>query len=84
MENKLKWKGICIEPNPVYFKRLKNNRKCHLSNYVIDDKNNKEIKFRIDNGYFFTRTNAMKKQIECASYQFGLKSQKYLEGKKIK
>lgn len=50
MENKLNWKGICIEPNPVYFKRLKNNRKCHLSNYVVDDKNNKEIKFRIDNG----------------------------------
>ena len=23
METKLNWKGICIEPNPTYFERLK-------------------------------------------------------------
>ena len=50
METKLNWKGICIEPNPTYFERLKKNRKCYLSNYVVDKKNNNEIKFRVDNG----------------------------------
>ena len=49
-KTKLNWKGICIEPNPIYFERLKKNRKCNLSNYVIDKKNNEEVKFRIDNG----------------------------------
>lgn len=27
-EKKLKWKGICIEPNPKAFKKLKKNRSC--------------------------------------------------------
>lgn len=50
MENNLNWNGICIEPNPTYFERLKKNRKCHLANYVVDKKNNQEVKFRVDNG----------------------------------
>ena len=50
MEINLNWKGICIEPNPTFFERLKKNRKCILTNYVVDKKNDKEVKFRIDNG----------------------------------
>lgn len=50
LEKELNWKGICIEPNPNYFKELKKNRNCILSNIVVDNENDKEIKFRIDNG----------------------------------
>lgn len=50
LEKKLEWNGICIEPNPKFYERLKKNRKCHLSNAVIDKENDTEVKFRIDNG----------------------------------
>ncbi len=40
--------------------------------------------FNIDKGYLAKRNKFMKNQIECASYQFGSKSQKYIEGKKMK
>lgn len=33
----LKWKGICIEPNPETFKLLTKNRNCILENCAISD-----------------------------------------------
>ncbi len=32
------WKGICIEPNKVFFEKLVKNRKCHCLNYCLYDK----------------------------------------------
>lgn len=31
------WSGICVEPNPSIFEKLKENRKCHLVNACIAD-----------------------------------------------
>jgi len=33
----LGWSGVCIEPNPTLFKRLKENRKCACLNYAVSD-----------------------------------------------
>ena len=49
MERELGWKGLCIEPNPVFFERLKINRKCALSTDVVDFKNGNIVTFRVDN-----------------------------------
>jgi FkbM family methyltransferase len=35
------WTGICVEPHPVIFETLKQNRKCHLLNACISDKDGK-------------------------------------------
>ncbi len=34
-EKHLGWDGICIEPNDIYFEKLKGNRKCKLSNSLV-------------------------------------------------
>jgi FkbM family methyltransferase len=49
LEKFLDWNGICIEPNPKFYKKLQKNRKCKLTNIVIDKENDKEILFRTDN-----------------------------------
>ncbi|QCR22170.1 FkbM family methyltransferase [Pontibacter sp. SGAir0037] len=38
LEKELGWKGICIEPNPVVYEQLKNNRSCTILNCCISDK----------------------------------------------
>jgi FkbM family methyltransferase len=35
------WQGICFEPNPSPFNRLKANRKCECFNYAISDADDK-------------------------------------------
>ncbi len=32
------WKGICVEPNEVFFEKLVKNRKAHCLNYCLYDK----------------------------------------------
>lgn len=49
MEFFFNWKGICIEPNPYFFNKLKQNRQCILDDSVVNNKR-ELIKFRIDNG----------------------------------
>ncbi len=44
LEKKLHWKGICIEPNKKFFKKLKKNRNASCFCEVIDNKV-KEINF---------------------------------------
>ena len=39
------WKGICIEPNPSVFEKLKANRNCFFENCCISDKDG-EVIFR--------------------------------------
>lgn len=38
-ERALNWKGLCIEPNPEVFEKLKKNRKCVVENCAIGLKN---------------------------------------------
>lgn len=44
LEKRLNWKGICIEPNKEFFKKLKKNRKTQCFCEVVDSKI-KEINF---------------------------------------
>jgi FkbM family methyltransferase len=46
----LGWDGICIEPNPEIFKKLKNIRKCKCLPYAISDKNEITQFFQIKEG----------------------------------
>lgn len=48
LEKKYNWKGITIEPNDLYFKKLKKNRSCICVNSVVGEKK-ENIKF-IENG----------------------------------
>ena len=50
LEKNLGWNGICIEPNDMYHYDLKKNRNCFISHDIIDNRNNKIVKFRTDNG----------------------------------
>jgi FkbM family methyltransferase len=44
------WEGICIEPNPKVFEKLKINRKCEVSNAAIW-KEDTEVDFLVVTGY---------------------------------
>jgi FkbM family methyltransferase len=44
-ERSLEWKGICIEPNNMYYTELCKNRKCFTSNELISSENGKEVEF---------------------------------------
>lgn len=44
------WSGICIEPNPVVFERLKDNRNCYLENCCVSDREGNVI-FRAVEGW---------------------------------
>lgn len=43
------WNGICVEPNPIFFQKLKEKRHCIVDASVVSDKYEK-VNFRIDNG----------------------------------
>ncbi|TVM15205.1 FkbM family methyltransferase [Oceanidesulfovibrio indonesiensis] len=49
LEKQFRWSGICIEPNPDFFKALKAERNCICNNSVVSDKI-EFVKFRVDNG----------------------------------
>lgn len=49
LEKLFGWTGICVEPNPQFFQKLKNTRNCIVDSSVISDRN-ETVKFRIDNG----------------------------------
>lgn len=49
-ETARKFKGLCIEPNPMVFEKLKHNRKCDLLNRCIGELE-KEVKFLAIEGY---------------------------------
>lgn len=48
LEKEYGWSGICIEPNPDFFKQLVKNRKCITENSVVSD-NYDPVVFRYDN-----------------------------------
>lgn len=45
LEKNYNWNGICIEPLPSQFNKLKNNRKCICVNKALYNKSNKIVKF---------------------------------------
>jgi FkbM family methyltransferase len=49
-EKHLGWNGICIEPNPFEYKKLKNNRNCILENTIVSN-TNRPLKYLAINGY---------------------------------
>ena len=46
----LGWEGICVEPNPDMFKKMKELRKCTCLPYAISDKNEISSFFQIKEG----------------------------------
>lgn len=50
LENRLDWKGICIEPNQKYFKKLMQNRKSIKLNEVISYIDGEEVDFIFNKG----------------------------------
>jgi FkbM family methyltransferase len=49
LEQYLEWTGILIEPNPKFAENIKSYRTSKFLDYCIGDKDNEEVKFRIDN-----------------------------------
>jgi len=49
-EKHLNWRGLCIEPNPNIFNKLKNNRKCVCEQICIST-SNEEMPFLLCSGY---------------------------------
>lgn len=45
LEKKFDWSGICAEPNPEFFEKLKQNRNCIVSNECIGTKTGEMVKF---------------------------------------
>jgi len=45
------WKGICFEPNPNVFSRLRENRICNCCNMAISDESHDNEPFVIVEGY---------------------------------
>lgn len=48
LEKLFGWKGICIEPNPHFYAKLKEKRNCIADNSVVSD-SVEVVEFRIDN-----------------------------------
>jgi len=49
LEKHFGWGGLCIEPNPIFYRKLLENRGCLADPTVISDKR-EVLEFRIDNG----------------------------------
>jgi hypothetical protein len=44
-EKTLNWNGICIEPNPVFHKALRENRACHICTNCVSNRDDMEVAF---------------------------------------
>lgn len=45
------WKGVCIEPNPMYLVGLLSNRKCTVVTSPVSNTNGEEVTFKFDGVY---------------------------------
>lgn len=45
LEKEFGWNGICAEPNPKFFEKLKENRACRLSDQCISGETGKTVNF---------------------------------------
>tara|TARA_R110000822_G_scaffold80158_1_gene191151 strand:+ start:356 stop:1003 length:648 start_codon:yes stop_codon:yes gene_type:complete len=51
LEKSYNWTGICIEPIPKVYEKLKLNRNCLTENKAIYNESNKEVNFSIANSH---------------------------------
>lgn len=51
LEKEFGWQGICAEPNPKFFKELKQNRNCIVSNQYIGRETGKDVEFILADAY---------------------------------
>ena len=42
-EKHLNWEGIIVEPHPMWYERISNNRKCNIATTPISDENKTEV-----------------------------------------
>ncbi|MDG3088655.1 hypothetical protein P7F88_22360 [Vibrio hannami] len=45
LEKEFNWQGLCAEPNPKFYEKLKNNRSCKVSSACISGKSNERVCF---------------------------------------
>ena len=50
IERYLNWEGLLIDGNPLFAKKLRAERRNKVLEEIVYSENNKEVKFRIDNG----------------------------------
>lgn len=50
LEKLFSWEGICIEPNPKFYKKLTQNRSCHTENRVVTSLDDEKIEFVFNGG----------------------------------
>ncbi len=51
LEKEFAWQGICAEPNPKFYEKLKINRNCHVSPACITGQTGKKIEFIFADAY---------------------------------
>ncbi|WP_333873164.1 FkbM family methyltransferase [Methylobacter sp.] len=51
LEKEFGWKGICAEPNPKFFAKLKTNRQCTVSEQCISGETGKPVEFVFADAY---------------------------------
>lgn len=51
LEKEFEWKGICAEPNPKFFVKLKKNRTCIVSDQCIGGETGKQVEFILADAY---------------------------------
>mgnify|MGYP002858834848 CR=1 FL=1 len=51
LEKEFGWRGICAEPNPKFFDRLKEHRKCTVSDACIGGQTGREVEFVFADAY---------------------------------
>ena len=51
LEKEFGWKGICAEPNPKFYERLKKNRDCIISDQYIGRETGHEVEFILGDAF---------------------------------
>ena len=51
LEKEFGWQGICAEPNPKFFAKLKGNRQCTVSDQYIGRETGKRVEFILADAY---------------------------------
>ena len=58
LEKEFGWQGICAEPNPKFFAKLKENRQCTVSDQYIAGETGKQIEFILADAYGSSQEHA--------------------------
>ncbi|MBK1725049.1 FkbM family methyltransferase [Thiocystis violacea] len=51
LEKQFGWKGICAEPNPKFFEKLKENRECMVSDAYIGGRTGAKVEFILSDAF---------------------------------